>query len=76
MTIAQFIVAFAMIWWLVFFMVLPFGTKKEDGRDGVSYPAAPKIIAFKRKYVITTAISALCMVGFWWLIEESGWALY
>lgn len=76
MTIAQFIVAFAMTWWLVFFMVLPFGTQPEENHDGVAYKAAPKHASMRGKYILTTVLALLVDAALWWVIMESGWALY
>ena len=76
MTIAQFIVAYAMAWWLIFFMVLPFGTTPEEEQNGMNYAAAPKQTNLKRKYWITTGITTALMAFFWWVIEYSEWDIF
>ncbi len=59
------IVIFVLIWWSVFFAVLPWGVRGrwESDDDGVTGadPGAPAIPNLKRKALITTAISA----GLW-----------
>ncbi len=59
------ILIYAVIWWLVLFMVLPFGvrTVREEGGEltegeATSAPAKPRIVM---KMVITTVISAALM---------------
>ncbi|MDP6874956.1 MAG: DUF1467 family protein [Alphaproteobacteria bacterium] len=59
------ILIYAVIWWLVLFMVLPFGvrTVREEGgevRQGeaASAPARPRIVL---KMLVTTVISGLIM---------------
>ncbi len=62
MTIATGLMAFAILWWLVFFMVLPFGVKTEEEAGGATVeghaPSAPNKPRLVMKAVITTIISA------------------
>ena len=64
------ILIYAVIWWLVLFMVLPFGvrTVREEG-EATSAPAKPRIFT---KMVITTLISAALM-GLIIVASEVGW---
>ncbi|MEX0644326.1 MAG: DUF1467 family protein [Parvularculaceae bacterium] len=61
MTIAGAIVIFVLIWWSVFFAVLPWGVRGrwESSDDGVkgADPGAPVIPNLKRKALITTGIA-------------------
>jgi predicted secreted protein len=54
-------VIFLLVWWCVFFAVLPMGVKGrwEGGDDGVkgADPGAPVQPQLKRKFVLTTTIS-------------------
>ncbi len=75
MTIAQMFVAYAMTWWLVFFMVLPIGTPKLSDSDGVGYAGAPETRSLKKHYLAATVISALLMGGLYWMVEVSGWKI-
>ena len=61
------ILIYVVIWWLVLFMVLPFGvlTVREEGGEvtegeATSAPAKPRIFL---KMVITTMISAVLMAA-------------
>ncbi len=61
------ILIYVVIWWLVLFMVLPFGvlTVQEEGGEvtegeATSAPAKPRIFL---KMVITTVISAVLMAA-------------
>lgn len=53
----EIIVIFVIIWWLVLFIVLPFGIQTEnDVKDG-NDPGAPKNPMLKKKIIITSIIS-------------------
>lgn len=65
MTITSAIVLFAVIWSVVFFMVLPFGqiSQHEAGDVVPGTPAsAPSNLQMKRKLLISTAIAAVVFV--------------
>ena len=55
-------IIFILIWWCVFFAVLPMGVKGrwESEADGVAgaEPGAPAEPGLKRKAILTTAIAA------------------
>lgn len=54
MTIAQFIVAYAVCWWLVLFMVLPSGVAPDKNPVLGNAPSAPANPRLKRKFAWTT----------------------
>ena len=56
------IVVFLLTWWLVIFMVLPWGLKRD--KDGT--PNDPKL---KQKVVLTTGISIVLWVVIYVLID-------
>lgn len=63
-------VVFAIVWWLVLFMVLPFGAAPPaDVEPGMadSAPAKPRLLM---KVAITTAIAALITALIAWLIDS------
>jgi len=75
MTLVGGIVAFVILWWLVFFMVLPWGvTSQLEAKDVLpgSEPGAPVNPALGRKVLITTILAAL-LWGVFFLALESGW---
>ena len=53
----EIIVIFVVIWWLVLFMVLPFGIQKDDEIVGGNDPGAPKNPMLKKKIILTSNIS-------------------
>ena len=62
---------YAIIWWLVLFMVLPWGNRPiaaEDIAKGHSAgaPRTPRILI---KFAITTVISAVVMAVFYWAYD-------
>jgi predicted secreted protein len=63
-------VVFAIVWWLVLFMVLPFGaappTEVEPGM-ATSAPARPRLAV---KMAITTLLAALATAAIAWLIDS------
>lgn len=54
MTIAQFIVVYAVCWWLVLFMVLPSGVSTVKNPQAGHAPSAPADPRLKRKFGITS----------------------
>jgi predicted secreted protein len=63
-------VVFAIVWWLVLFMVLPFGAappaEVEPGM-ATSAPARPRLAV---KMAITTILAALVTAAISWLIDS------
>ncbi len=64
------ILVYVMIWWLLLFMVLPWGVKRneapEPGHDG----GAPVNPMMWRKVLITTLIAAVLWGVAYWLIDS------
>lgn len=69
MTIFSGIVVFVCIWWLVLFMVLPFGVRQpkvvEEGHQAGA-PENPKLV---KKLLITTGIT-IVLCGLFWFIHD------
>ncbi len=69
MTITSGIVLFVIIWWLVFFTVLPWGIRRAGeerlGHDAGA-PANPRLLL---RASITTAVSIVLFAVAWWVIE-------
>lgn len=67
------LVTYVMIWWVVIFSVLPWGNRasmEQDGGQQVGNTAsAPQNPNLKKKFLITTLISALVWVGIFILVE-------
>lgn len=63
-------VIFAIVWWLVLFMVLPFGAAPPDEVEpgmATSAPAKPRLAL---KLAITTVLAALATALIVWLIDS------
>jgi predicted secreted protein len=63
-------VVFAIVWWLVLFMVLPFGAAppaEVEAGMASSAPAKPRLVL---KMAITTILAALVTALIAWLIDS------
>jgi predicted secreted protein len=63
-------VVFAIVWWLILFMVLPFGAAPPDEVEpgmATSAPAKPRMPV---KLAITTILAALVTALIVWLIDS------
>jgi predicted secreted protein len=57
------------IWWLVFFTVLPWGIRSQDERGDVvrgTDPGAPAVHGLKIKLVWTTLVASIAFAAFYW----------
>jgi predicted secreted protein len=71
MTIGTGIAVYVVIWWLVLFTVLPWGTHAVENPEpghATSAPARPRIAL---KFAITTGIATVVFLIFLW-IQQSG----
>lgn len=64
------IVVYVIIWWLVLFMVLPFGVKQPDHVEEGHMPGAPESPKLWKKALITSLIAAVLFGGYYWLTES------
>jgi predicted secreted protein len=53
------IMVYFVIWWVVLFMVLPFGIDVEETPEKGFATSAPKNPKLKKKFLTTTALTAL-----------------
>lgn len=70
MTSVQIAVSFAVIWWLVLFMVLPWGVRPDETPvpgTTESAPARPRLLL---KFAVTTLLAALITTGVYWLVTS------
>lgn len=63
------IVTFVVVWWLVLFMVLPWGARPPDEVDAGHAPSAPATPRIGLKMLITTVIALAITAGIQWVIE-------
>jgi predicted secreted protein len=73
MTLTEALVVYVIIWWLILFMVLPWGINRVDpdellpGQD----PGSPAKGRMVLKLVVTTALSA-ALLGVYYMVATSG----
>ena len=69
------IAVFFILWWLVFFAVLPFGVRTQEEDESTvegSVSSAPSRPLLLRKALIATVLAALVFAGLYWLIVVAG----
>ena len=57
------------VWWLVFFTVLPWGIRSQEEQANVvrgTDPGAPQVHGLKTKLVWTTVVSTILFAAFYW----------
>ena len=73
MGISGSIIVFVIIWWIIFFSVLPVGiqSNKEKFRERIEGidPGAPKNPKIAKKFLITTIITTLIFVVVYYLVK-------
>ncbi len=66
------IAVYLICWWMVLFMVLPFGVRSQEEQGEVvagSEPAAPSVPRIWRKFAITTIVAALIFAPIYAVVE-------
>ena len=67
------IIVFVLIWWIIFFSVLPVGiqSNKEKFREKIEGvdPGAPKNPNIPKKFLITTIITSIIFFVIYYLVE-------
>ena len=67
------IIVYVLIWWIIFFSVLPVGIQSNKGRfreklEGID-PGAPDNPKMARKFLITTIITSIIFIVIYYLVE-------
>ena len=67
------IIVYVMIWWIIFFSVLPIGIQSnkeifKEKIEGID-PGAPKNPEIIKKFLITTLITSLIFIVIYYLVE-------
>ena len=73
MSLVSAVAIYFIVWWLVFFLVLPWGVRtQEEDRDVFegSVPSAPSRPGLLRKVLVTTVIAAATLAGVWWILAS------
>ena len=67
------IIVYVLIWWIIFFSVLPVGiqSKKEKFREKIegADPGAPNNPKIARKLLITTIITSIIFIVIYYLVK-------
>ena len=68
------IIVYVMIWWIIFFSVLPIGiqSNKETFKDNIegADPGAPKNPKIAKKFLITTIITSILFIVIYYLVNN------
>ena len=67
------IIVYVLIWWIIFFSILPVGIKSKKEKfkeriDGID-PGAPNNPKIGKKFLITTIITSIIFVAIYYLVE-------
>ena len=67
------IIIYVMIWWIIFFSVLPVGIKSKNETfkekiEGID-PGAPKNPKIAKKFLITTIITSIIFIVIYYLVK-------
>jgi predicted secreted protein len=63
-------IVFVMVWWLVLFMVLPFGAAPPDEIEPGTAPSAPARPRLALKFLLTTLVALVATALILWLINS------
>jgi predicted secreted protein len=63
-------IVFVMVWWLVLFMVLPFGAAPPDEVEPGTAPSAPARPRLALKFLLTTLVALVATALILWLINS------
>ena len=67
------IIVYVLIWWIIFFSILPIGiqSNKEVFRDSIegTDPGAPKNPNIGKKFLVTTIITSIVFIVIYYLVN-------
>ena len=67
------IIVYVLIWWIIFFSILPVGiqSNKEKFKENIEGidPGAPKNPKIAKKFIITTIISTIIFLVIYYLVK-------
>ena len=58
----DFLVIYLILWWLVFFVILPFGIERDQDVTFGNDPGAPKKSLIKKKAIISSFITLILTI--------------
>jgi predicted secreted protein len=68
MTVYGALITFGVVWWLIFFMVLPFGAQPDERPAPGTVESAPARPRLLLKAAVSTVLAALATSGVAWLL--------
>jgi len=73
MSITGSIIVYVLIWWIVFFSILPIGIKSnkkifKDTIEGID-PGAPKNPKIGKKFLITTITTSIIFIMIYYIVD-------
>lgn len=78
MSTGSIVAVYFVVWWIVLFAVLPWGTRTQEDEGEVtlgtpsSAPANPMLV---RKAIATTIVAAVVTFGIWFLVDYQGYGV-
>ena len=63
-------VIFVVVWWLILFMVLPFGARPPEQIEPGTSASAPAKPWLGLKFAVTTALALVVTAGILWLLQS------
>ena len=69
MTIFGAIVVFTIVWWLFFFMLLPWGVQRNEAPEEGHDAGAPVKPYLWRKAAAATVLGIIATAVFWWVFD-------
>lgn len=64
------ILTFVMLWWLLFFIMLPVGVERDENPQAGNAIGAPKNARLVKKALFTTLIATIITFGFFFLLQH------
>ncbi|WP_119165729.1 DUF1467 family protein [Algihabitans albus] len=64
------IIVFVIVWWVVIFMVLPWGARPPETPEPGHAPSAPEHPRLLRKVIVTTVISSVVWLAIYAAVES------
>ena len=70
------ILVYVIVWWVVLFMVLPFGVRAAEDKGEGHMAGAPEKPLLAKKAIATSLIAAVVFAVIWWLIDSDTISFY
>lgn len=72
MNVASFIVVYVIAWWLILFMLLPIGVKRDDNPEEGNDIGAPVRHMIGKKALWATVLAGMVLLVYWVLVDIVG----